>query len=562
MTIKRKLFLTFLLVFLVLGGIQVYLVMQMNNYSNTMGKIKDESIEKVLKAERLKLDVIQVQQWLTDISATRAAEGFDDGFEVADTYAVDFAKTLEELKALETPEKAEEISSYTQSFDAYYELGKEMAAAYIDFGPEQGNVLMDEFDAFSDEINDQVGNYVNQTVENLHKDINDMHDGTKQNIKFTSVVMLIGLIGTIVLSYFITHVIVKSLRDIKASAEVMTDSDLTVSVQNNSKDEIGDLANSFETMRAKLHTLVQSISVQADRISNNSGELAQRADLTKATSMQIAAAMNEIAIGVEQQAGQSNEILEAITNTANGVADGNQLVESTLSSATNSTAMAAEGQETIAYSVVALQQTVSDIGLATKNVQTLGEHSVQIGGIVEFIQGISAQTNLLALNAAIEAARAGEHGKGFAVVAEEVRKLAEETTEATAKISEIIGVTQKDTESSIALMESNLNNFKQQVAIIQTSSSTLESIVDQVRTTEDNVHQLTAVFGHINANTHNVQKMIENSSAIIEQTSASTEEVSASTDDLSSVIEDIAAMIEELTAIAAALNDEVDVFKV
>lgn len=562
MTIKRKLFMTFLFIFLVLGGIQVYLVTQMNSYSGTMEIIKDESIEKVLKAERLKLDVIQVQQWLTDISATRAAEGFDDGFEVAETYAIDFAKTLEELKALETPEKAEEISSYVQSFDAYYELGKEMAAAYIEYGPEQGNILMDKFDAHSDEINEQVGSYVDQTVEKLHKDINEMHDGTKRNIKFTSFIMMIGLIGTIVLSYFITHIIVKSLRNIKANAEVMTDGDLTVPVKRNSTDEIGDLANSFETMRAQLNTLVKSISRHSDRIATSSGELTQRADLTKATSFQIAAAMNEIAIGVEQQAGQSNEILEAISNTADGVADGNQLVESTLISATNSTTMAAEGQETIAQSVVALQQTVSDIGIATKNVQTLGEHSVQIGGIVEFIKGISAQTNLLALNAAIEAARAGEHGKGFAVVAEEVRKLAEETTEATAKISEIIGETQKDTASSIALMERNLNNFEQQVAIIQTSNSTLESIVDQVRTTEDNVHQLTAVFGHINTNTLNVQKMIENISAIIEQTSASTEEVSASTDDLSSIIEDIATMIDQLTEIAVALNDEVDVFKV
>lgn len=562
MTIKRKLFMTFLFIFLVLGGIQVYLVTQMNSYSNTMENIKDESIEKVLKAERLKLDVIQVQQWLTDISATRAAKGFDDGFEVAEEYALDFMKTLEELKALETPEKAEEISNYEQSFNAYYELGKEMAKAYIEFGPERGNILMDEFDAFSEEINDQVGNYVDQAIENLHKDINEMHEGTKTNIKFTSVVMFVGLIGTIILSYFITHVIVKSLRGIKASAEVMTDGDLTVSVKTNSNDEIGDLANSFETMRAQLNTLVQSISQHADQISTSSGELTQRADLTKATSFQIAAAMNEIAIGVEQQAGQSNEILEAITNTTKDVTEGNQLVESTLSSAKNSTTIAAEGQETIAHSVISLQQTVSDIGLATKNVQALGEHSVQIGSIVEFIQSISAQTNLLALNAAIEAARAGEHGKGFAVVAEEVRKLAEETTEATAKISEIIGETQKDTESSIALMERNLNNFEQQVSIIQTSSSTLESIVDQVKMTEDNVQQLTAVFGHIHTNTQSVQNMIENISAIIEQTSASTEEVSASTDDLSSVIEDIAAMIDQLTAIAIALNVEVDVFKV
>lgn len=562
MTIKSKLISTFLFVFIVLGSIQVYLITQMNNYNNTMERIKDESIEKVLKAERLKLDVVQVQQWLTDISATRAAEGYDDGFIVADTYIIDFNETLNELKELESKIGNKEMDTFKQTFKEFHETGKEMAEAYIAFGPEKGNVLMAKFDAYSEGINDSVDVYLNDTIEQLHQDINQMHQRTETNTRYTVIILVIGLTVTAFISFFIIRSIMTNLRDVKNSAEIIANGDLTTPIVRIPKDEIGELGISFEHMRNQLNALVLSISSQSNQITTNSMDLDTRAMQTEEAAMQIASAMSEIASGIEHQAGQSNQILEAIGDTANRVEKGNTLVDNTLQVAKNSTIMATEGKESIGKSIVVLNQTVYDIEVATQNVQALGKHSEQIGGIVEFIQGISKQTNLLALNAAIEAARAGEHGKGFAVVAEEVRKLAEETTDATTRISDIINETQKDTQTSITLMEKNLGKFEQQVAVIQQNSQTLQNIVEQVQETEDNVQQLKEVFDSINMNTLDVQRKIENISAIIEETSAGSEEVSASTDDLTRIIKEIASTIEGLAKIATELNDEIKIFKV
>lgn len=562
LSIKKKLFLTFAFIFIILVGIQTYLMIQMNNYSKTMEEIKVVSIEKALHAESLKLDVVQVQQWLTDISATRAAEGFDDGFEVAETYAIDFNETLETLKMLESETGKEELESFQQSFDEFYSVGKKMADAYIAGGPEAGNILMDEFDAYSEDINDNVTIYLDNAIESLHNDIDVLQRDSETTKTYTLIIMLIGLTITAIVSYLITRSIVNNLHEVKQGADLISSGDLTNAVQTMQKDEIGALANSFEKMRNQLNTLVSSIRGQSNSISMTSTDLEDRSKRTEDTAVQIASAMSEIATGIEQQANESNDILEAINDISVRVNNGNALVDQTLEMATNSTELATEGKANIEVSLEALQQTVVEIGEATENVQRLGKHSEQIGGIIQFIQDISAQTNLLALNAAIEAARAGEHGKGFAVVAEEVRNLAEETSNATSRISEIIKLTQQDTRTSISLMEYNLENFEKQVAVIQTSSLTLENIVETVSSTEGNVHELKNVFDRIYSNTKNIQAMIENISSIIEETSAGSEEVAASTDDLSSIIQEISQSIGSLAEIAVTLNKDIDVFKV
>lgn len=562
MSIKQKLLATFLFIFLILGGIQVYLVLQMNGYGTNMESIKEESLEKVLHAERMKLDVVQVQQWLTDISATRAAQGYDDGFEVAETYAADFYSTIENLKQLETNSTIQKLTDIQTAFDDYYEIGKQMANAYIEGGPELGNMLMDQFDNSSEAINESVNVYLDETIDALHANINGMHQSIEQNTLYSMIGMAIGLTITAILSYIITSSILKQLNRVKGSAELIANGDLTTAIDTRRRDEIGDLAKSFEHMRSQLSQLAVSIRSKSDLLTASSIDLESRAQRTEESSLQIAAAMTEIASGIEQQADQSNTILEAIRNTANRVEQGNTLADGTLEAAIRATRIAGEGKERLDHSIQAFEETVADLGRATANVQALGEKSKQIGGIIAFIQGISDQTNLLALNAAIEASRAGEHGKGFAIVADEVRKLAEETKEATSQISELILETQQGTQHAITLLEANQLRFDEQSELIHSSGDAMDNIVKQVNETEDNIQKLKAELNQINTNTMTVQKMIENSSAIIEETSASSEEISASTDELTDIIQVISSTIASLAVVANELNADIEQFKV
>ncbi len=137
------------------------------------------------------------------------------------------------------------------------------------------------------------------------------------------------------------------------------------------------------------------------------------------------------------------------------------------------------------------------LSYATDSIQKLGKRSEEIGGIITVISDIAEQTNLLALNAAIEAARAGEQGKGFAVVASEVRKLAEQSKQASGQITGLINDIQAETSVTVRTMESNLLAVNEQVMIINKGGEALEEIVDKVIETETGVEHMKNSFSNV-----------------------------------------------------------------
>ena len=205
--------------------------------------------------------------------------------------------------------------------------------------------------------------------------------------------------------------------------------------------------------------------------------------------------------------------------------------------AENSARKAAEtaraGGEIVRATVTEMRSIASTVGGSAKRIEELGRDSDRIGQIVTVIDDIADQTNLLALNAAIEAARAGEQGRGFAVVADEVRKLAERTTQATQEIAGMITSVQQETRGAVQKMEAGTAQVEQGVALAGRAGESLDQIISQAEQVGQMVTQIatagaeqSATTQEVNANLEQIRKSVSESTASAEQSAQACSELS------------------------------------
>ena len=320
-----------------------------------------------------------------------------------------------------------------------------------------------------------------------------------------------------------------ALNRLRSVLDQMSNGDMTVRLELDHKDEIGDISVSFNHMIEKFEALVQQIS-------SATAQLAAAAEEMSTVARNADTNINKQTQETEQVATAMNEMSATVREVAHNAA-------SAATAANNADSEAKGGKTIVVQTASAIQQLAESVERTAQVIHQLEADSETIGSVLDVIKGIAEQTNLLALNAAIEAARAGEQGRGFAVVADEVRTLASRTQSSTQEIQKMIERLQAGASNAVEAMEQGRTQAHAGVEQAQVAAESLEAITRAVTTINEMntmiasaAEEQTSVAEEMNKNIVNISQLSHDTAGAAEQTTSASTELSKLASQLESLV--------------------------
>ena len=449
--------------------------------------LAEESLPQALLAESMSYDVVQVQQFLTDVAATHDVAGFDEAEEAARSFRAGIDRFKQKFRAEGDARRTQEIEALASRFDRYYADAVRMAETYRTEGLDAGNRVMDTVDRDAQVLVDGLGTFRAQQIVDVRRLAQQNTEATKDLVLLILILgtlsITIGTMIAVLLSRSITRPIQKGL----SVARELAAGNLDVNVVAWGRDELGQLLLAMKDMVEKLRSIVADVLTTASNVTGASEQLS-------AGAQQMSQGTTEQAASTEEASSSIEEMNATIRQNADNAA-------ATEKFAVKSAADAEKSGRAVSNAVMAMKQIAEKINV---------------------IEEIARQTNLLALNAAIEAARAGEHGRGFAVVAAEVRKLAERSQGAAAEIVELSSVS---------------------VDVAEDAGRMLEALVPDIQRTAELVQEISASSREQASGADQITNAIQQLNHVVQQNAGAAEEMSSTAQELASQAEQLQALM-------------------
>jgi len=539
MKLDRKLAIVVAIPLLLSACLGMWLWNVMGHIDASVMTVKQQNIEAVL-AKDMEKDVIQVQQYLSDISATRAQDGLGDGLEMAQKFHNGFMQKADQFQKSFADQNDQKgltaIKDLKINFATYYAAGKIMAQAYIDGGPLSGNKLMGDFDHASDVLQNTLKPFVQEQLDESAAALDETGRAAYRVRIVATIFNFAGMVVSILLALVLIRSVLNQLggdpKDVSDVVNTMASGDF--SQQPSSAPVAGSLLANAYHMQSSLRGMITTVKNQSSQVGDMAYSLA-------ASAQQIATNVN-VEHGAVYGMAAAIEELSASTTHISDQGDNAKRISN------NSRSNAEEGAQVVNKTVAGLLTAAQEIESASAEVSLLGKDASNISDVVKVIKEIADQTNLLALNAAIEAARAGEQGRGFAVVADEVRKLAERTSNATNEINQ---------------MSSNIGDVATRaLSSMDKVVSTTRQGVSDAETAQNSIVLIQHSFGEVANVIDEIAGSLTEQSSAATDLAKSTERISTMSEENSNAAQNLLGLANNLEEKAREVRQAVDVFKV
>ena len=534
LNIGAKLALGFGAVMLVLGAAAGYGVWQLNNVSSTFTYVDETRTAAVLEVFQLRANFDEMV-WASKNVLLRGTdrEDFDKYVAQIDEYGkvVEQNEALLSARETLTAEQKQLLAAFIQEHDEFEQAWAQALAAYN--AASGGNQA--EADAIMEDKGTGASQPAVELVRSLRTEAQNEIAATRTvastSIKITLALTVIAIVIAIGVAVFLSRGISGNVAAVVRAAQALAAGDLTQRAEVHSGDEIGALANAFNSMADNLHQMASQIHQATGNISTVTAETMAVTNQQAATASQQAAAVSETSTTVQE-----------VRQTAEQAADRARLVAE---ASQESTAVADQGLRAVQDAIEGMNSVKEQVGAIAETILALSEQTQQIGEIIATVNDIADQSNLLALNAAIEAARAGEAGKGFAVVAGEVRSLAEQSVQATAQVRDILSEIQKATNTAVMVTEEGTKRAEEGVGRAQATGEAFHTISQHIQQVAQAAQQIAASANQQLVGMDQIGSAMDSINQATTQTEAGTRQVEGAAQNLNALAAQLTGLVEQ-----------------
>ncbi|WP_184180461.1 methyl-accepting chemotaxis protein [Paenibacillus sp. JGP012] len=345
-----------------------------------------------------------------------------------------------------------------------------------------------------------------------------------------TIILVAFLLLFLIIQYLVVKNTLSPIRHLIKGIDEVSKGNLDVNIPTG-KDDLGLVNEKFNVMVRKINDTIVKVQVTSQEVNQSAKELYEVSERNSDNADSINHNVTQIASNIRSQEQATRDSARAMSEMATVI---QTIASSSASVADEAYEMERRSQQ--GNSVV--RQVSEQMNLITESVkntasaiEVLESRSQEIGDILNIISGISSQTNLLALNASIEAARVGEEGRGFAVVAGEVRKLAEQSEQATSQVGVLIQEIQAGIRQAVRAMEQGTSEVDTGLTVADQTGQLFDEILEAAKKVSQQIQEVSSATEEISAGTEEMTATAEDLSASVSKTAVSSEQISVSVDE-------------------------------